>query len=76
MELSSKVDSLSELLSGDNGSPRRGGPKVLAGSDSEVTEALYSLGFDPREVKAVMGRIDTDGPTEEVLKVALRELSR
>jgi Holliday junction resolvasome RuvABC DNA-binding subunit len=41
-----------------------------------VTEALYSLGFDPREVKAVMGRIDTDGPTEEVLKVALRELSR
>lgn len=76
MELSSKVDSLSELLSGDNGSPRRGGVKVLAGSDSEVTEALYSLGFDPREVKAVMGRIDTDGPTEEVLKVALRELSR
>lgn len=76
MELSAKVESLSELLSGDSGSPRRGGVNVLAGADSEVAEALYSLGFDPREVKAVMGRIDTVGPTEEVLKVALRELSR
>ncbi|MDA8196983.1 MAG: Holliday junction branch migration protein RuvA [Actinomycetota bacterium] len=76
MELSSKIDSLSELLSGEASSSRRVGAKVAVGVDSEVVEALYSLGFDPREVKAVMARIDTDGPTEEVLKVALRELSR
>ncbi len=76
MELSSKVDSLSELISSDGGSTRRSGARVALGADTEVVEALYSLGFDPREVKAVMGRIDTDGPTEEVLKVALRELSR
>ena len=76
MELSSKVDSLSELISSDGGSTKRNVGKVAVSVDSEVVEALYSLGFDPREVKAVMGRIDTDGPTEEVLKVALRELSR
>jgi len=41
----------------------------------EVRAALSSLGYGPEEVRQALARLPVDGPTEQMLRRALRELA-
>lgn len=43
---------------------------------SEVGAALAGLGYGPEEVRAAMRCLPDDGPVEELLRIALKEVSR
>ena len=46
------------------------------GSASEVFDALLALGYNRREVREVMARLDMNLPSQEQLKQALKQLGR
>jgi Holliday junction DNA helicase RuvA len=46
-----------------------------AGVRAEVRAALAGLGYGPDEVRQVLQSVPAEGPTEEVLRAALRELA-
>jgi Holliday junction resolvasome RuvABC DNA-binding subunit len=43
---------------------------------AEVRAALVELGYGPEEIRGVLDRVDDDGPVEEMVRSALRELAR
>ncbi len=49
-----------------------GDPSVLA----EVRQALGGLGYGPEEVRAALSCVPAEGPAEELLRAALRQLAR
>jgi Holliday junction DNA helicase RuvA len=52
-------------VGGGTGSPR-----------GEVRLALVELGYGPEEIRGVMDEVDEDGPVEEMVRTALRQLAR
>ena len=55
-----------------------GGPEPIAtGSPrSDARAALAELGYGPDEIRAALDVVDDDGPVEELVRSALRELAR
>jgi Holliday junction DNA helicase RuvA len=57
-----------------------GGTPVSVGQDrsgrGEVRAALTELGYGPDEIRGALERLPDDGPVEELLRSALRELAR
>ncbi|HEX3979821.1 MAG TPA: Holliday junction branch migration protein RuvA, partial [Acidimicrobiales bacterium] len=51
---------------GDDGASPRG----------EVRAALVELGYGPEEIRAALDSVAEDGPVEELVRLALRELAR
>ena len=47
-----------------------------AGSSSEVFDALLALGYNQREVREVVGKLDASLPQQQQLKQALQNLSK
>lgn len=66
---------------GPEGAPAAGGvPHEASASDraarrEEVKAALSSLGYSADEVRAALARLPLDGPAEDLLRHALRELA-
>ncbi len=60
--------------------PTLGEPGPVAGmvgsTRSEVRAALTELGYGPDEIRAALDVLDEDGPVEEMVRSALRELAR
>ena len=49
---------------------------VDAGARSEAVEALVALGYKPREVNQLIGRLDVDGKTaEDIIRLALKQVA-
>jgi Holliday junction DNA helicase RuvA len=48
----------------------------VASTRSEVRAALTELGYGPDEIRAALDVLDEDGPVEEMVRSALRELAR
>ncbi len=65
LELRPRLDVPDGELPGGSGS-------VLA----EVREALEGLGYQPAEIRAVVGDLDADGKVEDLLRTALQVLGR
>jgi Holliday junction DNA helicase RuvA len=57
-----------------------GGTPISVGEDrsgrGEVRAALTELGYGPDEIRGALERLPDDGPVEELLRSALRELAR
>jgi holliday junction DNA helicase RuvA len=51
-------------------------PEGATSSRGEVRLALVELGYGPEEIRGVMDAVDDDGPVEEMVRTALRELAR
>ena len=47
-----------------------------AGGGSDIYDALINLGYSNKEVRAVIGNVDTTGSAEQQLKQALKQLSK
>jgi Holliday junction resolvasome RuvABC DNA-binding subunit len=43
---------------------------------SEARAALAELGYGPDEIRAALDVVDEDGPVEDMVRSALRELAR
>ena len=43
--------------------------------ESDLREALASLGYGPEDIRSIIGRIPETGTLEERLRLALRELA-
>jgi holliday junction DNA helicase RuvA len=50
-------------------------PDAATSARAEVRSALAGLGYQPDEVRDVLGRLPDDGPVEELLREALRQLA-
>ncbi len=53
-----------------------GGGLACSGARAEVRDALAGLGYGPEEVRTVVATLPEEGEAGELLKIALRELSR
>ena len=52
------------------------GNAVAHTAGSEAIEALVSLGFSQSEAALAVGRLDQSLPADQLIKLALKELSR
>ena len=57
-------------------SPGASGLPGASSERAEVTDALMALGYSADEVRATLATLDDGGSVEELLRHALRELSR
>jgi holliday junction DNA helicase RuvA len=69
LELKARLD-LPTFGDGGAGTESGGSPR------SEVRAALVELGYGPDEIRGVLEVTDEDGPVEEMVRSALRELAR
>ena len=60
---------------GPSGEPHEASATDPAARREEVKAALSSLGYGADEVRAVLARLPLDGPAEDMLRHALRELA-
>ena len=58
------------------GEPRTGRPAWSGSTRGEVRAALAELGYGPDEIRAALDAVDEDGPVEDMVRSALRELAR
>ena len=72
IDIGQRADELTGLPITAASAPRR--PLVPA-THAEVGEALVALGYTPDEVKGALAALGEDGTTEELLRLALRELA-
>ena len=70
LELKDKVKGLSFDSSGWE-SVGPGGPSA-AGNAAQAAEALVTLGYTPSEAAAAVGRLDSQLPAEELIRLALK----
>ena len=70
LELKDKVKGLSFDSSGWE-SVEPGGPSA-AGNAAQAAEALVTLGYTPSEAAAAVGRLDSQLPPEELIRLALK----
>ncbi len=70
LELKDKVKGLSFDSSGWE-SVEPGGPSA-AGNAAQAAEALVTLGYTPSEAAAAVGRLDSQLPAEELIRLALK----
>ena len=70
LELKDKVKGLSFDSSGWE-SVEPGGPSA-AGNAAQAAEALVTLGYTPSEATAAVGRLDSQLPAEELIRLALK----
>lgn len=77
MELKDKVKGLSfGGTAGMDGDETVPGGYSASGSAAQAVEALATLGYSPSEAAAVVGRLDSSLPPEELIRLALREFGR
>ena len=70
LELKDKVKSLSASgLSMDD--VQAGGPSA-SGNAAQAVEALVTLGYSPSDAAAAVGRLDSELPPEELIRLALK----
>jgi Holliday junction DNA helicase RuvA len=69
LELKARLD-LPVLDGGVPGVSPAGAPRA------EARAALAELGYDPDEIRAALESVGDDGPVEEMVRAALRELAR
>jgi Holliday junction DNA helicase RuvA len=69
LELKARLDLPS--LDGGGASTAPGGS-----ARAEVRAALVELGYAPDEIRTALDSVDEDGPVEEMVRTALRELAR
>jgi len=82
VELDAKLDDFDDTSAGGSrqGAPERGGLGVagMAGAPASVREdlrgALSALGYGADEIRYAESVVSVEGPVQEVLKMALREL--
>ncbi|CAG4930080.1 MULTISPECIES: Holliday junction branch migration protein RuvA [Acidithrix] len=75
VELSSKVGLIRTAVGDDSiGNVRR--LSISAGVRNEVEGALSALGFDSKEIRGALSRIDGDLDSEQALRFALKELTK
>ena len=53
------------------GIPQPGGPSA-SGNASQAVEALVTLGYSASEAAAVVGKLDSALPPEELIRLALK----
>ena len=70
------VIDLASRLGADAPSSIPGMAVPVAGVRAEVRDALAGLGYGPDEVRGVVAALPEEGNTADLLKIALRELSR
>ena len=68
LELKDKVGALSGSVSME-GIPQPGGPSA-SGNASQAVEALVTLGYSTSEAAAVVGKLDSALPPEELIRLA------
>ena len=73
LELKDKVKSLSASgLSMDD--VQAGGPSA-SGNAAQAVEALVTLGYSPSDAAAAVGRLDSELPPEELIRLALKSFA-
>lgn len=71
LELKDKVKGLS-FAGMDLEGTEPGGPSA-AGNAAQAAEALVTLGYSPSEAAAAVGRLDSQLPAEELIRLALKD---
>ena len=72
LELKDKVQSLAENFSAQDFQPEH----VQSTAQDDAAEALEALGYTASEISAVFNRAPKDSSTEQLIKLALKELNR
>lgn len=70
LELKDKVKSLS--ASGLNMEDLQAGGPSASGNAAQAVEALVTLGYSPSDAAAAVGRLDSQLPPEELIRLALK----
>lgn len=73
IELESRLGEGMAISEGSSAGP--GGSGQAGGALPEVRAALAGLGYGPEEVRAALRALPEEGPTEDLLRLALRELA-
>ena len=73
LELKDKVKGLS--LGGEEFSGAEPGGPSAAGNAAQAAEALVTLGYSPSEAAAAVGKLDSQLPAEELIRLALKSFA-
>lgn len=69
-------DKISSIPFGANANVKIAASATAGSSSKEAVEALVQLGFSASEASLAVGNTDVSLPTEEIIKAALKKLSR
>ena len=75
LELKDKVKKLNAEIAGGNMTFDMGGVPSASAHASEAINALTVLGYSPSEASAVVAKLDSTLPTEELIRQALRAMA-
>lgn len=70
------IDLKSRLDGDDTVVLERPAPVGAGDTRSEVAAALTALGYGPEELRAILREVPADGPVDDALRAALRQLAR